>query len=272
MLKGALLSCMLLLTGVAASSLAADEPTLHQVYQAVEAGRLKDAQDMMNKVLRDHPNSAKAHFVEAELLAKQGRLADATVELETAEHLAPGLPFAKPEAVDALKQRIASSRTSSRLVPGGAHSAPANAIPWGLLLAGLGVIAAIVFFVRRTRQPYASVLPAAGGAGYGTTPGAPLQPSGAGGAMPFAGPAAGGMGSGILGGLATGAALGAGMVAGEALMHRFTDGSRHDTSQTINPASANWDTSLNDAGDTDFGVSDGSSWDDSSSAGGDDWT
>jgi hypothetical protein len=47
-----------------ASALAAD-PTLDQVYEAVHAGQLDQAQRMMAEVLRDHPNSARAHYVEA---------------------------------------------------------------------------------------------------------------------------------------------------------------------------------------------------------------
>ena len=74
----------------AGGALAATDPTMHQVYQAAEAGRFSEAQGMMDQVLRDHPNSAKAHFVEAELLAKQGRLADAAAELGSAQRLAPG--------------------------------------------------------------------------------------------------------------------------------------------------------------------------------------
>ena len=60
-----------------APALADDAPTLHQVYQAAEAGRLDEAQAMMGKVIQAHPDSAKAHFVDAEILAKQGRLGNA---------------------------------------------------------------------------------------------------------------------------------------------------------------------------------------------------
>src|SRR5471032_2475092 len=119
MFRNALFSCVLLTSVMfAGSSIAADEPTLHQVYQAADAGRLNEARGMMDKVLRDHPNSAKAHFVEAELLTMQGRLTNADAELRTAERLAPGLPFAMPQAVENLTQRIASSQTSARPDPG----------------------------------------------------------------------------------------------------------------------------------------------------------
>ena len=47
---------------------AATEPSLHEVYQAADAGRMDDAQRMVHEVLQAHPNSGKAHYVEAELL------------------------------------------------------------------------------------------------------------------------------------------------------------------------------------------------------------
>src|SRR5436190_1777948 len=91
------------------SAYAAQDISMHQVYMAAEAGKFDDAQAMMDKVLRDHPNSAKAHFVEAELLVRQGQNDRAQTELNTAERLAPGLPFAKPQAVRNLKARLSGS-------------------------------------------------------------------------------------------------------------------------------------------------------------------
>jgi hypothetical protein len=58
-------------------------PTVHQVYQAAESGRLDDAHRMIGQVLQAHPESAKAHFVDAEILAKQGALSNAKNELDT---------------------------------------------------------------------------------------------------------------------------------------------------------------------------------------------
>src|ERR1700688_2633863 len=82
------------------------DATIHQVYEAAEAGRFNDAQSMMDKVLHDHPNSAKAHFVEAELLGKQDRFREAEIELSTAERLQPGLSFANPQKLQELRARI----------------------------------------------------------------------------------------------------------------------------------------------------------------------
>ena len=90
-IKSAIGSALLSLAVLAATPVfAADsDPSIHQVYQAAEAGRFSDAQAMMDKVLRDHPNSAKAHYIEADLLAKQNRLREAQTELNSAERLDP---------------------------------------------------------------------------------------------------------------------------------------------------------------------------------------
>ena len=259
----------------------AAEPSMHEVYQAAQEGRYIEAQAMMDQVLKAHPNSAKAHYAEAELLAKQGMLGKADAELRTAEKLEPGLPFAKPEALSKLRAVIASPRGSSAqsvpaVQPG--YAVPARAesgMPWGLILGGAALVGFIVFATRFMRQrSAAAAMPAAAyGGAYGNSYGNPgVQPYGAPGAVgPGMAPAAGGIGSGIMGGLATGAALGAGMVAGQALMHHFTDGERGNTAAPP-PSGNNWNAepAPNDMGGNDFGVNDSSSWDDGGSGGGGD--
>jgi len=256
-----------LLASLAAGTAMAADPTLHEVYQAVEAGKLQQAEAMMDQVLRDHPDSAKAHFVEAELQAKEGNATRARAELANAERLAPGLPFAKAEAVAQLRHLI---EPAPPLRP---SSGPFNAAPttdsgfsWGMLLVGLGLVAAVAFFVRSITRPRPLPAPAYGGGQFGYQP--PVGPAGMG---PVA---SGGLGSGILGGLATGAAVGAGMVAGEALMHRVFDGSSHAGNASPVDSIADYPVTPAtdyDMGGNDFGVSDGGSWDDGSAAGADDW-
>lgn len=280
----------------AAPVFAAEDPTVHQVYLAAEAGKFEEAQAMMDKVLRDHPNSGKAHFIQAELLAKQGRMIEAEPELAKAEQLAPGLPFAKPAAVKNLKALIARSNSATPAVrspnsPAAAPTiyaqpayreapAPGGSIPWGMLLIVAAVIAIVVFAIRSMRSRVAQPYAPAGAGGYGgygqAAPGQPYQPYGPGG-QPMGTPG-GGMGSGIMGGLATGAAVGAGIVAGEALMHHFTDRDRdssgnanHINYDTPPPAPLPDQSLTDDMGGTDFGVSDGGSWDDGGGSGGDDW-
>lgn len=274
----------------------ADEPTLHQVYQTAQSGNLAQAQTMMHQVLQAHPESGKAHYVEAELLAKQGQFQQAAAELATAERLAPSLPFAKPQAVQNLKGLLGNSnsgsaRTASQqplpqalAVPPGSQ----GAFPWGLAAAGLGLVAFIILatrlMARRNGLPPAtgSYLPAGmpAGAGPGAGPGVPYGvPNSSYGAPAYgaAGTAEPGLGSRVMGGLATGAAVGAGVVAGEALMHHFFDGKEgHGTPQApagngladIGPTFQG--TYFNDLGGSDFGVTDTSSWDDGAGSD-DDW-
>lgn len=86
MLKSPTITFVLLFLTVCftAPVFAEEEATMHQVYLAAEAGKFNEAQSMMDKVLLDHPNSAKAHFVEAELLAKRGLFRNAGAELHIA--------------------------------------------------------------------------------------------------------------------------------------------------------------------------------------------
>lgn len=250
-----------------AASYAADNPTVQQVYDTAKAGKLDEAQAMMQKVLQNHPDSAKAHFVAAELLARQGRYESAQAELNNADRLAPGLPFAKPESVENLRKVLASTKQRAvKPVVAGYSSTPINSgPPWGLIIIGVALIGFIVFVVKlmaNRNQP--AYMMQNGSTGFGS--GVPGQ------AYPMPGQTTGGMGSGIgsgiVGGLVTGAALGAGMVAGEELMHRFTDGDRKANA----PQQDDYVPPPNDMGGNDFGISDSSSWD--SGGGGDsggDW-
>jgi len=263
-----------------APGFAEDEPSMHQVYLAAEAGKFNEAQAMMDKVLRAHPNSAKAHFVEAELLAKQGLLSNASIELSTAERLQPGLPFAKPEAVKNLKNRISSTPNGAAQPNIAQQSLPSSVkdwTPWLLLSLGISLVIFLIGYMNRRNS---NIIPANSYGGNG--PGSNMSPVGANGNGPVMGqPATGGMGSGIMSNLATGAALGAGVVAGEALMHHFIDGDKKDVipEPEQHHDSSPWNVSRNisvndDMGGTDFGIEDTSSWDDGgvSDGGGDDWT
>ena len=78
---------------------AQSDPSIDQVYQTAESGNVPGALRMMDQVLRDHPDSSKAHFVEAELLARENRTADARAELATAERLDPGLSKINPRII-----------------------------------------------------------------------------------------------------------------------------------------------------------------------------
>ncbi len=233
------IALMLLSLAVAAPVFADVDPSMQDVYTAAHSGHLAQAQQMMTQVLRDHPRSAKAHYVAAEIYAKEGNFSLARGEFNVAEQLEPGLPFAKPEAVQALRSQIV---------------APGAGGLWLLL--------------RRRTPTYGSPV-LAGPAGYPGAMGGPAYGGGPG----YGAPGAGGIGSGIAGGLASGLAVGAGVVAGEELAHHFLDGRREIVPPAEEPSAA---PSNGDMGGSDFGVTeDPGSWDDSSGSsggGGDDWS
>ncbi len=232
------------------------EATLPEVYQAVQSGQLAKADTMIKEVLQNHPNSAKAHYVAAEVYLKEGKVDAARNHFVKAESLAPGLPFAQAESVQKLQMQLAGGAAA----PAAAQSSIfSNPIFWGLI----AILVVGIIIVMRRRKADAVQVYNAPSAGYPGTPGGPAgYPGGPG--YPGA-PAAGGMGSGLMGSLATGAALGAGMYAGQALASNLMGG--HDNGH----ANANPNPNLTQVGgptslDPNFGVRDGSSWDDGASS------
>lgn len=274
----------LVLMGLSASNALATDPSMSEVYKAAESGNFAQANAMMKQVLSDHPNSGKAHFVNAELMAKEGRIEAARDELQIAEKLAPGLPGIKPEAVSGLKARLSAPppavAQNNNYAPVAQHSSSnsSSILPWVI---GFAVVAFIFFVYRMFARPQQVYMPQPQYGNMGPTPMGGVAPMG----QPY-GPApmggGGGMGSGIMGGLVTGAAVGAGMVAGEALMHNVLGDHGNSNSGGFAPNNSNnlqgnaypsQGSGNYDMGGNNFGVQDSGSWDDSSSGGGgsDDW-
>jgi tetratricopeptide (TPR) repeat protein len=240
------------------------EATLPEVYKAVQSGQMAKADAMMKEVLQNHPNSAKAHYVAAELYLKEGKLEVARNHFIKAQNLAPGLPFAQAESVQKLQVQLSSGAGGS--VAGSSPSSIfSNPIFWGLIAI---LVVGVIIVMRRRKAQAVQVYnaPSAGYPGAPGTPGGPTPYPGGPAGYPGA-PAAGGMGSGLMGSLATGAALGAGMYAGQALASSLMGG--HDSGhQNTNP-------NMNQVGgpaslDPNFGVRDASSWDDGGASSWDD--
>ena len=244
------------------SNLALAEATLPQVSQAIQSGQLAKADAMMKEVLQNHPNSAKAHYIAAELYLKEGKLDAARSAFVRAENLAPGLPFAQAESVQKLQVQLANNSGNS---VASTPSIFSNPIFWGLI----AILVVGIIIAMRRRKAEAVKVNNAPSAGYPGTPGTPGGPAGnPGGPGNPGAPAAGGMGGGLMGSLATGAALGAGMVAGQALASHLMGGSNQ-----ADPGNAN--NGFNQVGGPaadapNFGVRDGSSWDDGGASSWDD--
>jgi hypothetical protein len=273
---------------VGGHAMAQSEPSMNQIYATAQAGKLADAQVMVQQVLLNHPKSAKAHFVQAELYSRQGKLDLARASLAAAEKFAPGLPFAKPEAVQALRVQVTAKPINNPVAPPAvSYAAPQAPAPsstsWVLpLLLAAGVITAGYFFFRKrnpVNAPQAPIYadqnglngPQSFGAGVGA-----MQP-----AYPQAGYPQGypqqagtGLGGRIMGGVATGLAVGAGVMAAEAIGRNLMGG--HNTtapqSNTLNSNNFEPIATNTDMGGANFGIND-TAWDDGASVdvGGGDW-
>ncbi|HEX7867678.1 MAG TPA: hypothetical protein VF555_22155 [Variovorax sp.] len=279
---------------------AAKEPTIQQIYEAVNNGRMAEADAMIAKVLKNHPNSGKAHYVHAELLAMNGKLDDARDELSQAKELSPGLKFAKAESVAKLERKLEkpaeikaepppapSPVAAPALSPEKADTTSSSGpIPWTPIgIVALFIVAYLAF--QRRRRATTFDVPAAAGAprvsrptsdssmGYGSADQDRDYPAPA--------PATS-QGPGIGGALAAGAVAGVGaVVAGEVLRHLLNDRSDDNRGSTINIFNNHRDSHGNASMgrslwpssdpepdrsfvDNDFGIKDTSSWDDSSSS------
>ena len=259
----------------AGQAFAQQEPSMNEIYATAQSGNLNQAQVMIQQVLVAHPNSAKAHFVAAELYARQGNTARARDALNSAEKLAPGLPFAKPEAVQALRNQLSGANRAIAAPVTAAPAAQSSSGSWLLPLMLAGGVIVVAYFVFRRRRPEVYVqAPAynglngpqnfgAGGAvmqpGYGPQGyGQPMYPQ-----------QGGGIGSGIMGGVATGLAVGAGVVAAEAIGRSLMGDHGHDTPRTENYPSHYDAAPVNqDMGGQNFGIADSGSWDDGGAGGG----
>lgn len=295
----------LLVGALLGSSLAyaQSEPTLSQIYQTAQSGQLEQAQIMMQQVLVAHPGSGKAHFVQAELFARQGKLTQARESLALAEKLTPGLPFAKPESVQALRSQLTAKASVAPLSGSAQHrgnasatnpATPESSFPWGLGLAlGGGAIALVIFLSRRKATPAYDTPPAY--AGQAAMQGGLNGPQGFGMAntvgngggvlqAPYGQPAYGqpsygqpqgsGLGGRIMGGVATGLAVGAGVMAAQAIGRSLSG--HHEEGARASDSLANSDLQSvdrnPDMGGQNFGVNDADSWDDGGGANvGGDW-
>ena len=257
------------------STMAQSPPSMNDIYATAKAGKLDEAQVMVQQVLISYPKSAKAYFVQAELYSRQAKLDRARESLSNAEKYAPGLPFAKAEAVQALRAQLAtksvvkplSSAPSSYSTPSPVSTASSWLLP--LLLTG-GVMAAAQHpqYANNTGLNGPQTF-GAGGAGVmqpaypqpGYQPGYPQQA-----AEPS-------MGSRIAGGVATGLAVGAGVMAAQAIGRNIMGDQNRSSAQTestvnknVEPVSTN-----TEMGGTDFGISN-TAWDDGGAdIGGGDW-
>ncbi len=244
-------------------ALAAD-PTPDQVYQAARSGNLAAAQQMIAQVLRDHPQSGRAHFVAAEIDARAGNYGLARQELSTAESLDPKLASKEARAVTELQQQLGETPSVISRLPLVRIGQRSPRFGLFLFLIGAAVVLWLILRRRAATLGYGAPPVGYGSGGYG--PGG-YGPNGYG---PSGYTPTPGGGSGIMGSVASGLALGAGVAAGEELVeHMMGRGSSTAGGGGVPPAEAGPAPDPNaDMGGNDFGLNDPGSWDDGGGGGG----
>lgn len=231
---------------VVMSAMAFALPSPKDIESAVNAGQLSQAETMLNEVVREKPNSARAHYELGEVLARLGRNPEARQALLEAQRLDPALKFARdPRHFQELLSKIPAASPTLSTPPTGrlnqmapVQSPAAPAFPWTyILVAGGGLLAAWLFFRRRVASSPAQGAPmglapggggVAGGAGTGAGPGTGYGPGPGTGYGPGYGapPRSAGMGMGgaVLGGVA---GLAAGYGLAKVLGHESNAASNH---------------------------------------------
>ncbi|MET0519383.1 MAG: tetratricopeptide repeat protein [Burkholderiaceae bacterium] len=258
--------CIVGLSLVLLSAVAWALPSLQQVETEVQQGRYGQAESMMREVVQAKPESAKAHYIYAEVLAHNANFTQAAQEVRQAKQLDPDIKFTDPgkfRAFEQLLQReqkaaagaaggaaqrvateISSGSSLPNLAPAAAEPAPrAAGIPSWVWGAGLAVLA--LFLWRGFSRSRATPPEAAGPAGTGM-PAAPAGFGGGGsrinsfglgtpGAVPAPGYGAPGYGPAPAapapagnGLLQTGVAVAGGVAAGMLVDQMLHSGSRHD--------------------------------------------
>ena len=202
-------------------------PTLEDVEHAVHRGDYSSAESMTREVVAARPNSAKAHYILAEILAHEGKVAEARMQAASARQLDPQIQFTAPDKFRQFEAQLGvRSPNATTAAPARDSTARKTAdsdggvsMTWVIvLLVGAG----LVFFMLRRRPStppgYGNSYPAPNG-----MPGAPGTYGGPGypgyGPVPPAGSGMGGRVAAGLGGVA------AGMVAEHLIEEAF--GNRH---------------------------------------------
>lgn len=229
MMKKSIAALAFAVLSAAASAL----PTTQQVEAAVQQAHYAQAKSMMSEVVAAKPDSAKAHYVYAEMLAHNRNFAKATQEVARARQLDPAIKFTTPDKFSAFEQLLQREQTTSQtrspaapyaLAPRPVQASPSfPAVPGWVWATGL---AAIAFLLWRGFNRSRAGAPVAGSAALAGTAapvaGSPLNPSAPPGIAPYGtGMPSAAPGGGMLGtGMAVAGGVAGGMLLGEMLNNR----------------------------------------------------
>lgn len=214
-------------------------PSVTDVQAAIKAGDYPKAEAQIQEVIAAKPQNARAHYFYAEMLAHDGKFAEASAQARQARELDPALSFEKdPEKFRSFERELqraqAAPSAGTQVVPRAApaprmNTAPAyparepsSGIPGWVWIGGLALIAFMIFRAV-SRRAIANNMAGGGYApqgGYGVQPGMPQPGYGPGYAPGYGASPGGGL-------LRTGLAA-AGGVAGGMLLEKMLEGNRHD--------------------------------------------
>jgi tetratricopeptide (TPR) repeat protein len=211
-------------------------PSADAVQAQISQGNYLKAEEMMREVVAAKPDSAKARYVYAELLAHNKRFGQAVEEVASAKRIDPALKFAQPEKFKAFVQLLEREQAAEKRAVSNFEPAPvkreappaSSGLPSWIWALGGGVLALTLWkmFTARQKPPVQFLPPAPGMQNTMAPAGMPQGFGGGGGGGggggygPGYGQPQGGMGSGLLG---TGLAVAGGVAAGM-MLEKMLDG------------------------------------------------
>jgi hypothetical protein len=192
-----LIVCLALLC-LSFAAAAADSPK--DVQALIDRGDFSGAEAMLRQAVTEHPSSAKAHYVLAEVLAHEGNIGEAKTEANKAASLDPGTHFTDPAKFQAFQHKLdaalgpvqgarrplasAGDADAPRAPAEGGHSSHIVGV-----VVVLAIVIGIIVLVRRRSAPQANAYPPVppvnnvpppdggyGNGGYGSGPYAAPQP------------------------------------------------------------------------------------------------
>jgi hypothetical protein len=92
-------------------------PSVGDVETAVKQGQYAKAETMMSEVVAERKDSAKARYLYAEILARNGRIAQAAEQARLAQQLDPAIRFTQPEKFNAFVQQLERQQAASPGAP-----------------------------------------------------------------------------------------------------------------------------------------------------------
>jgi hypothetical protein len=101
-------------------------PTVQQIESSMAQGNWQQADAGLSEVLQAHPNNARAHYLYAQVLNREGRYGDALAEVQQAKTLDPQIRFTDPTRFAQTEARIRKDAERAGGAGGNTASRAAN--------------------------------------------------------------------------------------------------------------------------------------------------